>query len=119
MIELYLSPEANKICLIDADENIVDISDKMQEELNLYDIFKGVTGETELIVDEPEPEWIYSYIVEKAYLSGTDNRDWHRLHEYTYNLTDKIKKKILSAFTTVFIRECENKLGNRVEINYL
>ena len=47
MIELYLSPEANKICLIDADENIVDISEKMQEELNLYAIFIGVTGETE------------------------------------------------------------------------
>ena len=119
MIELYVSPEANKICLINEEENIVDISNQMQEEINLYQTFKDAIGETELIVDESEPEQIYFHIVEKVYLSGIQNKHRHRLHKNTYDLSANVKKKLLSAFTTVFIRECETKLGSRVEINYI
>jgi hypothetical protein len=121
MIELFISPGGSAICMIDKNENLVDISEDFTDEIFFHKLFSEVLNEDELLVDDEEIEEIFMHIVHKAYLSKEKNAANHKLNDfkYTHEIGGQTKKKIMVAFSRVFKQACQNKLKDIITVEYL
>ena len=135
MIELLISPSVNKFS-IETNGTIIDVTQEMQDEVNLYNVFMDALQDEELIIEDPDgdvPE-IYSLIVQKVYESGKmiqrNGDDVYEIKDHGFHpvgdkwrieldLNPEIKHKLLSAFNKFFIDACEKRLGNRIMVDYL
>ena len=116
MIDLLISPVG--FCIMTNNDGILDVSERMKDELDLYTSFCTFLDMDELISEKYNhaSEEIYELIVRKIYL---DNDPKNTGFKGKGDLKDGIKFKLLCAFNKVFIDVCENKLGNRIRIDYI
>jgi hypothetical protein len=103
--EIIANPSFSKICSVDINGNMLDITDKCPVELCKN--FKKILGELTIdksLVDEP-CEDIYHNIVEKTYLTPT----------YIENISfkEQPKEKLLIAFNKLFFELIENENTTR------
>jgi len=103
--EIIANPSFSKICSVDTNGNMLDITDKCPVELCKN--FKKILGELTIdksLVDEP-CEDIYHNIVEKTYLTPT----------YIENISfkEQPKEKLLIAFNKLFFELIENENTTR------
>lgn len=122
MKTLLISPDGSTVYTTDSNENLIDITTDLKDEVFFYKTIVTLTGELEPITHrDQEVEDIFYHIVEKAYLSGEKKALNHRLNNFNYTnqFTDNIKTKLLIAFTNVFLEACRKKLNTKVEVEYL
>ena len=116
MVELLIS--SSKFSISSDTIDFLDVTDKMADEVELHTKFVDIIGMDELISDEynSSPEQIYELIVDKVYL---DKRSENTGFDGYVKLKDSTKWKLLCAFNNFFIKVCEEKLGNRIRVDYI
>ena len=118
MINLLISPIG--FCILSKTDDMIDVSEKMSDEMDLYNKFVDILGMDELISDEycHTPSEIYRLIIEKVYRSPEKDHGFTDKRE-KFVFDETVKFNLLCAFNHVFIDVCQQKLGSEIKVDYV